>query len=406
MPINQGFIATRPDRLGARLVPIANAYFLSQRYGTDFRFEWRRTYDIAPPLEVLSKSTVDKHFSPVVLEGNDLPIKISENQVCNIVSRFKFPATVSESSVRVNHPFGVYAEEFDQKDHVRSEVARLFAKDLLSDQLKAAYEEVKRSIGGQYASVHLRRGDLAEWLKKPENFFEAFFRYIPIDVVEIAKSRSDALVIFTDSVEALPDHLKPLSVERFIAPALAARLTTMQRDLLEMLILGGSTKIYAAKSAFSSCSSLLGGASIEHPVFTLGVERFFDEMRSGKDSYYGEFCSEQVAASLDAGARKLSQHGQFDEADQVVRYFLQHFPSDARAHLRAGHLQLYKRGFSDGAEAFKRSISIDTSADAYAGLVRSLHGMRLLGERDSALTQAVSLFPNDKNLQRLQQQYS
>lgn len=400
--LNLGYVTKRTDRIGARLCPLLNAYFMAKRYDADFGFGWSPASGVEPA-EVLFSPEFMKAAKPSLIDlpSEDLKIDIKNIYVSNTVSYYRFSDLEKDSTVRINHPFGLYAEIYDSVEAVRENISSLFFSEIVNEDVKKAADEAISFIGSGYSGIHLRRGDLRELFAVDQSPKELFTRFIPNEALDEVSARGSNYVIFTDSVDSIPEKYHERIVTNILPFRIYGHLTEAQRALFEMIVLGAAGKIYAAKSAFSSCSSILGGREIEHPFYTLGVDRYFRSMRSGGGGFFREFSDEQLIGATYFASGEMSKSGDIAAARSISKYMLDEFPQHWKTSLRQGHDAVSERRFEEAANQFRKSLGLRATEEAYAALIRLLVRM---GRRDlveSTKQEAVDVLPKSKALESM-----
>lgn len=391
-----GLLVNRTDRLGARLGPIANAYFLSQRYGTHLYVYWRRSSGLEQPEDIFSRSFIEQCFVDEPPDATPLTTALVEVDICNFHLIYRSNDIISEDVLLINSAYGIYYDYYDDQSLVASTLSRYVYSDIISHYLLAAIHDAKLALGQQYVSVHIRRGDLKDvFIGHPK---EIVPRYCPIEMIDFVAARHDNVVIFTDSVDTIPHRYRAFLADARIPHTLVASLSSIQLDLFHMLIMAGSKEIFAAKSAFSSTASLLGGTPIRHPLFAMPPRQYIDSFRCGDDNFFGNSVVQQKSLIILAITKALCSSKKWARALKACDYYITLFPDDPKGYLAKGHYHMYRGQYAAAESSFRSSAAIENSPDTSVALARSLHSQRKHLERDQILEKAMLQFPSDPNI--------
>jgi hypothetical protein len=165
-----------------------------------------------------------------------------------------------------------------------------------------------------------------------------------------------------------------------------------------MLIMAGSKEIFAAKSAFSSTASLLGGTPVQHPLFTMRPREYIDSLRRDDDDFFGSSIVQQKSLVILSITKTLCTSKQWRKALKACKYYITMFPEDPKGYLAKGHYHMYRAQYEAAESFFRSSAAIETSPDTLVALARSLHSQRKSLDRDKVLEEAMLKFPTDANI--------
>nr|HRO16308.1 hypothetical protein [Paracoccus sp. (in: a-proteobacteria)] len=272
MPDEPAILGFRQDRVGARLICILNVLRLGALFGVPARFAWLSQPggpypDLADPAEILSRGFIRDHLL-IVDEAPDragresLPLAAAALPVAQM-------AELLGQGKRwfCDAAFEMLAFRGERAADVAAQTGRLVADLPLAGPLARAHRKALvrlARVGDETpVAIHVRRGDILDgdpwsftaWPSKyvPDEFFRAFIA-----------GTMGPVVAFSDTPEAVR-HLaqgdpRIVPVGDLIDDA---GLSTVQRDVLELLLMAGCSKVGAPdSSAFSRAAQVVGGVRV------------------------------------------------------------------------------------------------------------------------------------------------
>ncbi|MDP0927749.1 tetratricopeptide repeat protein [Paracoccus onubensis] len=267
-------IGFRQDRLGARLVTLANVIRVARALDIDGRYLWLSQPDgpypdLTDPAEIFSEEFIAKWIRIV----SDIPSDLQDRYNCAIEFK-KINKTNALNKMKQGDRFWtengsdiLYLMDENPKT-VAMEFRAAFSEIKFSKFINARFKKAMSHIGADdsLAAFHVRRGDILDG--DPWSLTRWPRKYVPDEFYAAAVKQVDGpIVAFTDTPAAL-EHLRRTQpgAER-ITPIYDAldlkKSSRSQRDLLELLVLSHAAKIYApVQSAFSTAASLISGNPI------------------------------------------------------------------------------------------------------------------------------------------------
>lgn len=267
-------IGFRQDRLGARLVTLANLIRVSGKLGIDGRYLWLSQPDgpypdLTDPTEIFSEEFIARWIQVVPSFPSDLndryncAVEFKKTNLSNAVKRIgQGHRFWTENGADILHFMG------ENLQTAEVEFRAAFSEIKFSKFIDTRFKKALSRIGAAetMAAFHVRRGDILDG--DPWSLTRWPRKYVPDEFYAAAAEQIEGPVVaFTDTPDAL-EHLRRTQpgAER-ITPIYDAldlnKCSRSQRDLLELLVLSHATKIYApVQSAFSTAASLISGTPI------------------------------------------------------------------------------------------------------------------------------------------------
>ncbi|RJE89460.1 tetratricopeptide repeat protein [Paracoccus onubensis] len=267
-------IGFRQDRLGARLVTLANVIRVSRALDVDGRYLWLSQPDgpypdLTDPTEMFSEEFVARWIRVVSTIPSDLDdrhncsIEFKKINKTNVLSKMKrgdrfWTENGADILYLMDENPNATAVDF------RAAFSEIEFSKFISSRFKKAMSRI--GADDSLTAFHVRRGDILDG--DPWSLTRWPRKYVPDEFYAAAvKQVEGPIVAFTDTPEAL-EHLRRTQpgAER-ITPIYDAldlkKCSRSQRDLLELLVLSHAAKIYApVQSAFSTAASLISGNPI------------------------------------------------------------------------------------------------------------------------------------------------
>ncbi len=305
---DEQIIGFRKDRLGARITSLGNILFLEQKFNTTVRFLWTVTseehsMDILDPAHpIFAQDFLEKYIVQVSSGEHE---EVTSNLTAIEDVRGRISAEQFESRLKAGERFLcdsgfspiAFANETEKDllEPFRASLKRISWAPCIYQALDEA-EKKLRSFPGKPLGLHVRRGDILS--KEPWCHRNWTSKFVPDEFYTVVMDRPDTTtILFSDT----PEVIARLVAERKNALAVSdlismQGLSTLQRDLLELLILARCDKIVAPiLSAFSSLATLLEGTkTVKLPLDLPPSERdsAYDSILSRAlyepDSFYNE----------------------------------------------------------------------------------------------------------------------
>lgn len=390
----KAFYTRRMDRLGARLCPLINGYNLSNQYDTDYIFLWPETFDIEPAEQIFRSDFIRAHQSKTQKSLSEPHLKIELFDITNTVVRYNFTDKNADYQ-SVNHPFGIYCLDDEAPEAMRRSAAELFETKILRQDLLQAVQSMKNLIGGDFRALHIRRGDLKEYVLRDGNEREIFLRYVPesSSIIPSQKTSDKKTVIFTDAEEEITDSANAIFASDLFRKAGLTSLSPMQRAILDMVMLGAGNQIISGKSAFSACSSLLSGLPITHPILFMGPKAYSEMLLSRGNDFLSDIPLPRLHKTLHYAMGQLCRAGKQKDALIVADILYADKDDTAEFYEALGHANMYCHNFEEAERSFAMSLVRHDTPSALVGLARAA----------KRLGKAVTL---DAMVKKMQQQYA
>lgn len=265
-------IGFRQDRIGARLVCLLNVMRLNRRFGLGGRFMWlsepRGPYpELADPALFFDESFCRQQLQ-VVASAPDPAGRQNLGTVSAATGSAHFAERLARGERFLIDAMVENLRFVDESpEGVDREIREIAAGIRLAQPLRRALRHARARLAevgeGQTVAIHVRRGDILDgdpwsyssWASKyvPDEFFRAFIA-----------ARQGAVVAFSDTPAAVA-HLAQGAARVIPVGALFddPDLSVAQRDLLELLLMGGCAEVGApVLSAFSRAASVVGGVRV------------------------------------------------------------------------------------------------------------------------------------------------
>lgn len=298
----------RKDRLGARLVTLANTLMLAKQYGCEAKYWWpekSENHDMAISVEhpIFTAEFVAENL--ILAKGNDKPDVSRYQDLPELQGRM----TSEDFHTRVRENKGenyLTQEGFfqfrfngetvkDAKLRFADAVEGIKFSEEITSRLNHAIAHL-REANEHLVALHIRRGDILDQGRWQHRNWTA--KYSPDEFFEPALEQRDcSIVIFSDT----PDVAQRLIGGRAHVQTPEGLLdldncSELQRDLLSLLLMSKCDEIVApAVSAFSTSASLLGNVPITVVPRDLKpevrMERYnllLDRVLHTPASFYGE----------------------------------------------------------------------------------------------------------------------
>lgn len=307
---NPQIIGYRKDRLGARIIAIANLLMLEQKFGASVCFHWADTsedHDMSindHDFPLFEKAFQDRYLKQVQHRDRDaLSDLIDLKDICGKISTqlFQERLQAGEQFLCSSGLEPVFFSNELGRDHLDI-FHRAFDAIEWAPRIKAVLAQATAKIdalSGRPYALHVRRGDVLDkspWCHRlwPTKFAPDEFYTVIMDQPDVAT------VLFSDT----PDVVTRMAAARPNAITLddlidATDLSVMQRDLVELLLMAKCEKIVApALSAYSTSASMIGGAGtfkvptdLTGPVRTAAYDALLERVLTRPESFHntGDF---------------------------------------------------------------------------------------------------------------------
>ncbi|MGJ8621924.1 MAG: tetratricopeptide repeat protein [Yoonia sp.] len=282
-------IASRRDRLGARLITMLNSIRLAQDYGTDFKVNWFPKGADAPELDQPDQLFDRTWMTDTFLEAAAFE-KLSDRAkpvwaFQNDKTPRKLKAHLDQGrAVLIEEGFGILVFPWEDEAQVQARYGNLLAQIRLQTTVATQMARIDTALSGKSVTAyHIRRGDIldtvpwkhATWTGKiePDEYYATHIAAAPTDACAL---------VFSDqpkTVTRLKAQFPALQTMADIV--LPTGLSLAQRDLLELYAMSRADQIIAPRvSAFSIAAARLGGK--ERLTF---AEALSDDQRTEADAH-------------------------------------------------------------------------------------------------------------------------
>ena len=324
----------RKDRLGARIIALANLLSFEQKFGAKVKYIWPDKFEDhdmtvdGSAYPIFEQEFVDKYI--LQIPSSESPNFHGFNSIENVLgncgtvqfrSRLangaKYYSTVSARPAVFSNErgqLGLRAFHDAFKRIKFSEPIRNSINEIISSELKE-----------RPTALHIRRGDVIDrepwchknWISKfaPDEFYEV--------LIEEKQSRFFA---FSDTPEAAKKFASKwphvLSVDDKLVNA--PDLSEMQRDLLELLIMSNCSEIIApSQSAFSSVASMIANIPLKKIPYSFNEEqrvKAYDSLLDRILSDPGSFINEgEFSQSLGYSFRHALNRQKMPDLENILK---------------------------------------------------------------------------------------
>ncbi|WP_458790327.1 hypothetical protein [Yoonia sp. MH D7] len=265
-------IGYRKDRLGARIIAIGNLLSLEQKYGASVLFHWTQTSEdhdmrIDDPAHPIFTQEFTQRYIRQVPQGDREALRTLTDLEA---VRGSISAQLFEERLKAGERFLcssgleplLFANELgpEQMDIFHQIFAGIDWAPRIKEVLAQAMAKIDSLSGKPYA-LHVRRGDVLD--KSPWCHRIWSSKFAPDEFYNAIMDRPDvATVLFSDTPEVAAamaaGRPNAITLDELVT---APDLSTMQRDLVELLLMAKCDKIVApALSAYSTSAAMIGGA--------------------------------------------------------------------------------------------------------------------------------------------------
>ncbi|WP_342075973.1 tetratricopeptide repeat protein [Yoonia sp. SS1-5] len=400
-------IASRPDRLGARLIAIANTMRLAATYKIDYKIHWLEKWELTDPAEIFDKQFIKDRFIPsqqfaqrrrdATPFGNIIDDNAGAKKLLDHIA--------NGEDVILDIVFGVY--NFASEDPV--DIRRQFLSELRSIPFTqplvkhmAVLRERLSDPAQETVAYHIRRGDLTndiqamnrQWPNKfvPDEFFERH--------IAARRDQRAETILFSDDPKVLERYKASFPDLKLVHDLFDfGALTQAQIDLLELYAMSCCQTIVAApESAFSQTAQTIGDAkfiSVEDDLKPDERVEAFEALCKNLEHRPDTFANEgEIGQCLVHADRYLSETNQKKDIARIMSSYVENGMC-----LSFVFATLFKRLFETG--QYEEIIRLRTYVDQ--GFVYNLrsfaqvalyHGCALLmlGRRQEALIQISAAF--------------
>lgn len=340
-------LAGRYDRLGARLACMVRGLEIARENDADFGFFWRmnplfegETNDVSA---VFSDSFVQKYY----VDDEDQWKRFVIND-----DVFQNETEAGETEYFVSNPFlNASRSHAVKSDNLPAELGITFHQNVQTriDSLAKEY--------GDFVALHIRRGDVVSGINS--GMFEYRTRYAPLEFYfeYVEQNPATRFMVFSDNFDltasAFPGDAQ---VTCFNELDVSNELAGIQRDLLELLLLGRLQYSVGAHSAFRKTAASL---------FNRKTSDIHDEL--DKSSQKRVLQAKIEALSNDSVEKvpcifKLCDHLEEQREDDSLRENLlelnKRFFSNPKFLNHAGHVFWRIGDFVSASRMFRESVNV------------------------------------------------
>lgn len=259
-------LADRTDRLGGRMIAIANAMRLARLFDRPLRIHWPAVDDIGAdlndPLQLFDAGFAARHILPALPPG----LTVTRTGWLSGQPTATARALLDTGAIiATDMGFDLFAFADEDPADVAAQVHALWDAFPFAPPLRALRDRLRASLGPDTVAYHLRRGDIlhgeeTRWAPWPD-------KHRPDEYVDshLALTLAHGLrpLVFTDhppAAAALCARHPHLTDAATILPA--DGLTPAQTDAAAFIALSLCRTVYGARqSAFSLIPTLLGGGT-------------------------------------------------------------------------------------------------------------------------------------------------
>jgi hypothetical protein len=259
-------LADRTDRLGGRMIAIANAMRLAHLFDRPLRIHWPAVNDIGAdlndPLQLFDAGFAARHILPA------LPPDLTVTRTGWLSGQPTATARTlldTGAIIATDMAFDLFAFADEDPADVAAQVHALWDTFPLAPTLRALRDRLRATLGTDTVAYHLRRGDIlhgeeTRWAPWPD-------KHRPDEYVDrhlaLTLARGLRPLVFTDhppAAAALCARHPQLIDAATILPS--DGLTPAQSDAAAFIALSLCRTVYGARhSAFSLIPTLLGGGT-------------------------------------------------------------------------------------------------------------------------------------------------
>ncbi len=297
-------IASRSDRLGARLIAIANTMRLAASYGIEYQIRWLEKWELTDPTDIFTPEFVSERFiSPQEFTERRHHAAPFSNFSSDRQNADAFLAHIAHGEdIILDTVFGIHVFQGENAEEVQRLFLEQFDAIPFAKPLLPHMEILRTRLSDpakETVAYHIRRGDLVndiqamnrKWPNKfvPDAFFERH--------IETRLARQAETILFSDSEVVLAEYKAKFPGLILVADMFAFDgLTQAQIDFLELYAMSCCQKIVAPlESAFSQTAQTIGGAdfvAVENDLSeeerTAAFEALCDSLEHRPDDFANE----------------------------------------------------------------------------------------------------------------------
>ncbi|SET17575.1 hypothetical protein [Paracoccus homiensis] len=306
-------VGFRRDRIGARLIGLLNVLRLGQIYEAEAVYLWLADPtghypELADPHDFLCGDFIDRHIR-IVGGMPDLTGRSNLSALAMTVDAASFRQRLARGELfHSDAAFEMTCLLGESRDEAHRQAVRIAADLPLAPRLAERLAEGRRRLAewagdrGAIRALHLRRGDLLDG--DPWSLSSWPAKYVPDEFCRVwIDQQPGPVVVFTDTPAATA-HLaqgdpRVVPVDQVLD---LDGLNAAERDMLEVLVMAGATRIGApGGSAFSRAALTIGHAQLDSLPRSLPPQEnqdahqaLLDRVISRPDSF---LCSGDLAQS-------------------------------------------------------------------------------------------------------------
>ncbi len=263
-------VADRRDRMGARLMVLANVFRICQDYDLPYGIYWSMNDSTSPellaPETLFSQDFIDSCF----LSNQEWLPKVKA--ATNLAPPFNDLSSVDDLRRRLKegeyflcgNPFSVITLPWEDAAEVNKRFTNVLETIPFSALIKTQMKAIKAALkGDSNVACHIRRGDIItneifihkSWPRKytPTVFYENVIE------TELSQSHETKILVFSDTQQELNNLSQRFPILTFNDIVEIEDLNSAQRDFLELYAMSQCDRIYAPeKSGFSNIAIEFG----------------------------------------------------------------------------------------------------------------------------------------------------
>jgi hypothetical protein len=283
LPVKPFLLANNWDRFGGRTSEILNAYYLSRRFGLDFRFTWPkepRFPELDEMIGAFAPAFVEKFF---IQEPTVENVEIKQLSIDAGLSPSEFidhfeAANEELVAIKLSNFFSVPRFRGESLEESIKKFS-MEVRDAWSEDALGAQSVIEKLYKDTYV-IHARYGDLVTGSWK--NYVEPS-KYITgaqiNSVIEICANQNKKLALISDSPEIVELFSPHKAEEDFLNSTLPNFEYENRQTLIDLFKMQFSAGVFApSSSAYSKLGSHLGGREvISVPRRRISTKKDFEE---------------------------------------------------------------------------------------------------------------------------------
>ena len=383
-----GFLVSREDRFGARMIPLLSAIRLGRKLGFDVKCIWKETDDMPPWKQIFESEEIrSSKFDGLEFTENkeDIGGREIKRPNCDIsfeaevglyLHRFQddFERDNEGRLIHLDNPVGIYLLKDESLDEAIKELSELFISIPFNEKIKSGFRRVDDAMiekgvsREQSISVHIRRGDAVDFAKT--DTIALFERIVPIheyvsrindldkmmDVKQIIVGSDDPEMV--DRIGSETKGKIVTSIYNFIEKE---EFSEIEFDVIDLYLLSKSCCVSSGFSAYSILAGIIGRFPVHRLDLNQDLER---RLRGIEREVYSqrnipEVGKKAVMSAYSYVHRRMMKQSDFVRARKVASQMEERFVDKSEPKNLLGNLAFLEGNYDEAVRLHMSSIDID-----------------------------------------------